>query len=96
MSPSGSRMQTAGTSTVGIPFCRRASRSSAAGRNTDGEDGFLLSNKGACSTGPLKQSAIVVGRDLNLVAEFEAARLDTNDGLFWRHPQMRRWPSRLS
>ena len=52
--------------------------------------------RGACSTGPLKQSAIVVGRDLNLVAEFEAARLDTNDGLFWRHPQMRRWPSRLS
>jgi NAD(P)-dependent dehydrogenase (short-subunit alcohol dehydrogenase family) len=43
----------------------------------------------ACSTGPLKHSAIVVGRDLNSVAEFKAARLDTNDGLFWRHPQLR-------
>ena len=27
----------------GHPFCRRASRNSAAGRNTEGADGFLLS-----------------------------------------------------
>jgi hypothetical protein len=35
MSPSGSRMHTAGTSTVVRPFCRRASRSRAAGWNTE-------------------------------------------------------------
>ena len=31
---------------VGMPFCRRASRNNAAGRNTDGEDGFLLFRSG--------------------------------------------------
>src|SRR5262245_21119464 len=46
MSPSGSRMQAAGTSTSDSPFWRRASRSSAAGRNTDGNDRFLLSSSG--------------------------------------------------
>ena len=50
----------------------------------------------ACSTGPLKHSAIVVGRDLNSVAEFEAAWLYTNDGLFWRHAQLRGWTARFS
>jgi hypothetical protein len=39
-------MQIAGTSTVARRFCRRASRSSAAGRKTEGEDGFLLSGSG--------------------------------------------------
>ena len=50
----------------------------------------------ACSIGPLKHSAVVVGRNLNSVAESESARLHANDGLFWGHPQLRRWPSRLS
>jgi len=45
---------------------------------------------------PSAAKSKVVGRDLNSVAEFEAARLDTNDGLFRRHPPLRRWPSRLS
>src|SRR5579862_2436113 len=43
MSPSGSRMQTGGTSTAASPFCRRASRNSAAGRNTDGAEVSLSS-----------------------------------------------------
>ena len=43
--------RSAGTLTIGIPFCRRASRSSAAGRNTDGEDGFLLSSSGGMFNG---------------------------------------------
>src|SRR5690242_4791921 len=46
MSPSGSSTQSAGTSAAAKPFCRRASRNSAAGANTDGADGFLLSSKG--------------------------------------------------
>jgi hypothetical protein len=36
-------MQIDGTSTAARPFCRRASRSSADGRNTDAAEGFLLS-----------------------------------------------------
>src|SRR5262245_66327837 len=43
MSPSGSRMQMDGTSTAARPFCRRASRNSAEGRNTEAAEGFLLS-----------------------------------------------------
>ena len=35
MSPSGSRMQIGGISAVATPFCRCASRSSAAGWNTE-------------------------------------------------------------
>src|SRR6185503_16792821 len=46
MSPSGSSTQSAGTSAAAKPFCRRASRNSAAGAKTDGADGFLLSSKG--------------------------------------------------
>src|SRR6266571_3010847 len=55
MSPSGSRMQMNGTSTAARPFCRRASRNSAEGRNTDTAEGFLLSRiavmagRGECS-----------------------------------------------
>ena len=45
---------------------------------------------------PLKHGAVVVGRDLDAVAEFEAAWLNASDGLIGRHPQFRRWPSRLS
>src|SRR5580692_1649456 len=43
MSPSGSRIQTGGTLTAASPFCRRASRNSAAGRNTDGAEVSLSS-----------------------------------------------------
>src|SRR6185312_9702144 len=46
MSPSGSSTQSSGTLAAARPFCRRASRSSAAGAKTDGADGFLLSSKG--------------------------------------------------
>jgi hypothetical protein len=42
----GSRMQTGGTSEVTSPFCRRVSRSRAAGANTDGMDVCLLSRMG--------------------------------------------------
>jgi hypothetical protein len=45
-SPSGSRMQTGGTSKLSSPFCRRASPSRAAGANTDGFDVRLLSRIG--------------------------------------------------
>src|ERR1700730_5180923 len=43
MSPSGSRMQTDGTLAAASPFWRRASRSRAAGRNTDGAEVSLSS-----------------------------------------------------
>src|SRR5580704_14435902 len=43
MSPSGSRMQTGGTLAAASPFCRRASRNRAAGRNTDGAEVSLCS-----------------------------------------------------
>src|SRR5580692_1780058 len=43
MSPSGSRMQTGGTLTSASPFCRRASRNRAAGRNTDAAEVSLSS-----------------------------------------------------
>src|SRR5215831_2621364 len=46
MSPSGSRMHTAGTSTASSSFCRRASRSKASGRKTDGASGLLLARIG--------------------------------------------------
>src|SRR4051794_33055048 len=39
-------MQMGGTSIVASPFCRRASRRSAAGRKTDGAAGSLLSRIG--------------------------------------------------
>jgi hypothetical protein len=39
-------MQSAGTSTIGRPFYRRASRRSAVGSNTDGALGSLLSRMG--------------------------------------------------
>ena len=45
---------------------------------------------------PFKHSAVVAGRDLDSVAEFQAARLNASDGLIGCHPQFRRWPSRLS
>ena len=46
MSPSGSRIQISGTSATGSCFCRRASRSNADGRNTDGAFGSLFSRIG--------------------------------------------------
>src|SRR5215471_2904092 len=46
MSPSGSRMQTDGTSTVASPFWRLASRSSAAGEKTEAAAGDLFSRRG--------------------------------------------------
>src|SRR5665213_1632551 len=45
MSPSGSSTQIAGTSTAARPFWRRASRSNAAGTNTDAAS-LLLSRMG--------------------------------------------------
>src|SRR5262249_34391611 len=48
------------------------------------------------STRPLKHRAVVIGRHVNSVAELEAARLNTCDCLFGGHPQLSRWPSRLS
>src|SRR5215831_7966360 len=46
MSPSGSRMQTDGTSAVASPFWRLASRSSAAGEKTEAAAGDLFSRRG--------------------------------------------------
>src|SRR4051812_41278007 len=40
-------MQTRGTSIAGSPFCRRASRNSAAGWKADGAEGFLFVRMGA-------------------------------------------------
>src|SRR3954469_2751953 len=98
MSPSGSRMQTAGTSMFSNPFCRRASRNSAAGRNTDGADGFLFSSNGGIfnSTGASKDCTVVVRRDLDTIAELQAAQRNGSDGLFGRHAQLRRWATWLS
>src|SRR5262245_49542 len=50
MSPSGSRMQTGGTSRAARPVCRRASRRNAAGANTDGAAGSLLARIGGFGT----------------------------------------------
>jgi hypothetical protein len=44
--PSGSRMQTPGTSTASSFLCRRVSRNKAEGANTDGEEMGLLSKMG--------------------------------------------------
>ena len=49
----------------------------------------------ACSTRTLKHRAVVIRRNVNPVAELEAARLNTCDRLFGGHPQLSRWPSRL-
>ena len=89
-------MQTAGTSTFANPFCRRASRSSAAGRNTDGADGFLLSSSGGISKRSFKNSAVVIRRDLNTITKLKAAWLNGSDGLFRRHAQFRRRATRLA
>lgn len=67
MSPSGSRIQIGGTSATGKPFWRRASRSNAGGKNTDGEFWFLFSRMGGKGKSVL---AIVLGiRDDQFIAE---------------------------
>src|SRR6187402_2138878 len=96
MSPSGSRMQIGGTSTTGRPFCRRASRNSAEGANTEGDDGFLLSSSGGISGRSLEYNAIVIGRDFDLIAKLKPGRLDAGDGLFGRHAQFGCRATRLS
>jgi hypothetical protein len=48
-------MQTGGTATAASRFCRRASRSSACGENTEGAEGRLLSRMGDLLTLDLSQ-----------------------------------------
>src|SRR5262245_51145523 len=55
-------MQIAGTSTAASPFCRRASRSSACGANTEGAEASLLARMGGLLTCRLSQRMVRPGR----------------------------------
>src|SRR5262249_16743634 len=99
MSPSGSSMQTAGTSIVARSFCRRASRRSASGRKTEGDDGFLFSSSGGMvlsERSALEDNPAVIGRQFDKFRELEFARFDRLNGLLRRHPQFRLWAARLA
>src|SRR5262245_66422580 len=75
MSPSGSRMQIDGTSTAARPVCRRASRSSGEGRNTDAAEGFLLSRIAvmAMPRRRLEHRSIAIGRYFYQMRRAQAA-----------------------
>src|SRR5947199_265575 len=102
LSNNSSAMRTANGAPTAQPtmptVCPRASRNSAAGRNTDGADGFLFSSNGGIfnSTGASKDCTVVVRRDLDTIAELQAAQRNGSDGLFGRHAQLRRWATWLS
>src|SRR5262245_63343205 len=99
MSPSGSRMQTAGTSIVATRFCRRASRNSASGRKTEGDDGFLWSNSGGMmfsERSAFEHSSVVIRSQLDECCEPQLACFDRLDRLLRRHSQFRLWASRLA
>src|SRR5262245_6751894 len=99
MSPSGSRMQTAGTSMVAIRFCRRASRSSASGRKTEGDDGFLWSSSGGIvfsERSAFEHGSVMIGRQFDALCEPKFACFDRLGRLLWRHPQFCLWASRLA
>src|SRR5882724_2621490 len=90
-------MQSAGTSTVARRFCRRASRKSAVGWKTDGDDGFLLSRSGMGSRRrAFKHRAVMIRRHFNNAMKFKAARLDGLGGLAGRHSQFGFWTARLA
>src|SRR5262245_56546649 len=78
MSPSGSRMQIDGTSTAARPFCRRASRNSADGRNTDAAEGFLLSRIAVMDMPRrrLEHRSIAIGRHFYQMRRAQAAGFD--------------------
>src|SRR5437660_7385614 len=80
-------MHTAGTSILERRFCRRASRSSAAGRKTDGEDGFLLSGSGMGSRYAFKHRAVMIRRHFDDPNKFKPAGFNGVDGLVWGHSQ---------
>ena len=44
---------------------------------------------------PFKHGAVMIGRNLDLIVQFEAAGHDAGDGLIRRHPQFRGRTSRL-
>src|SRR6516225_4774661 len=82
MSPSGSRMQIDGTSTAARPFCRRASRNSADGRNTDAAEGFLLARIAvmAVPRRRLEHRSIAIGWHFHQICRAQAACFDGPGG----------------
>src|SRR5215470_10245057 len=99
MSPSGSRMQTEGTSIAARFFWRRASRRSASGRKIEGDSGFLLSSRGGMVLSgerAFEDHPVMIGWQFDKFRELEFADFNGSDRLLGRHPQSRPWTARFT
>jgi hypothetical protein len=91
-------MHTAGTSTVGRLFCRRASRSNASGRKTEAAEAFLLLKIGGMcdQAAGRSNSGVVIRRHLDCSRICEATSHHRFGGLGGRQSKVGLWTQWLT